>query len=277
MTGSEVASAMVLKWRNKPSWLGLLSYGATSRAPSTPSFSAVVVSATACCVEFEPVPASTRQRLFAVVTASRITCSRSSCESVGDSPVVPMATTPVMPAAICASINFLKAESSMPPSRNGVTTAVKVPRNISSHGFTPMKHRREESQVYESLNFRVHLWLTLNFNCPFKHKFGRTSERNISKLSACRAGALKPDLKFVATSRHRSDRAVRIFHGGDNQRACYNACTARQRFVFHAALIRARAYFCPAASLNEMRGRATGLQHEFRRKPRSGKNRRAHV
>ena len=81
-------------------------------------------------VEFEPVPASTRQRLFAFATATPITCSRSSCESVGDSPVVPIATIPLIPAAICVSISCSNAETSMPPSRNGVTNAVNVPRNI---------------------------------------------------------------------------------------------------------------------------------------------------
>src|SRR5881409_1052968 len=65
-----------------------------------------------------------------VATVSRISCSCSSCESVGDSPVVPIATTPEIPAAICVSISVWKAETSILPLRKGVTSAVNVPRNI---------------------------------------------------------------------------------------------------------------------------------------------------
>ena len=49
---------------------------------------------------------------------------------MGDSPVVPTATTPLIPAAIWLSISFSKAATSTAPSRNGVTKAVKVPRNM---------------------------------------------------------------------------------------------------------------------------------------------------
>ena len=58
------------------------------------------VSATASVVEFEPVPPMTLQRPRADFTASSMTRICSSWSSVGDSPVVPTGTMPVMPAAI---------------------------------------------------------------------------------------------------------------------------------------------------------------------------------
>ena len=51
---------------------------------------------TLALVELEPVPASTWQWPFATSHVIRITCSRSAAESVGDSPVVPTATIPVI-------------------------------------------------------------------------------------------------------------------------------------------------------------------------------------
>src|SRR5688572_21158714 len=77
-------------------------------------------------------------RPFATWTASSITRKCSSCDSVGDSPVVPTGTTPVTPPATCASINAAKAASSSWSFRNGVTSAVKVPANINSPRFLCM-------------------------------------------------------------------------------------------------------------------------------------------
>ena len=62
------------------------------------------VSRNASRVLFEPVPGITLQRPATVCTASEITRSCSSCESVGDSPVVPTGTTQVTPAASWNSI-----------------------------------------------------------------------------------------------------------------------------------------------------------------------------
>src|SRR5205814_8906980 len=63
-------------------------------------------------------------------------------------------TMSLIPAATCVSISFLKAESSTPPSRNGVTTAVNVPRNIS---FKPQIYTDETQMRKESdLKSREH-------------------------------------------------------------------------------------------------------------------------
>src|SRR6478752_3081784 len=164
------------------------------------------VSAMACCVEFEPVPVSTRQRLFALATASRITCSRSSWDSVGDSPVVPIATIPVIPAAICVSISCSNAETSMPPSRNGVTNAVNVPRNmfVRPQIYTDETQMRKEPGS-QSVTIRVHPWLSSNLDCSIENKFGRTGECDVAETSI---KFLKTDLQFVTASRQHCDGAA---------------------------------------------------------------------
>lgn len=78
-------------------------------------------------VALEPAPAMTKARPAATLTVVRITASASSSLSVAASPVVPTGTSPVTPAAICASISFSSAGVSTAPSRNGVTRAVKTP------------------------------------------------------------------------------------------------------------------------------------------------------
>ncbi len=60
----------------------------------------------------------------------------SSCDSVGDSPVVPTGTSPVVPSAICHSTNARKAFSSKRPLfSNGVTSAVSEPLSMSSNSL----------------------------------------------------------------------------------------------------------------------------------------------
>ena len=56
-------------------------------------------------VEFAPVPAMIGTRLAARSTATRINSQCSSWSTVGDSPVVPTATMPFVPSAICHSIS----------------------------------------------------------------------------------------------------------------------------------------------------------------------------
>src|SRR5262245_54110 len=189
----------------------------------------------ACCVEFEPVPASTRQRLFALATATRITCSRSSWESVGDSPVVPIATIPVIPAAICASISCSNAETSMPPSRNGVTNAVNVPRNMFSKPliYTDETLLRKEAGS-QSVNIRVHPWLCSNLDCSLENKFCRTGECDVAETSF---DFLKADVQFVSAVGEDADWPFAIFNGGEDERAGDYSRPAGKRLVFHAPFI----------------------------------------
>jgi hypothetical protein len=63
------------------------------------------VNSTASAVLFEPVPATTGTRPPAVSTAISMTRLCSSALKVGDSPVVPTGTMPLLPSAICHSIS----------------------------------------------------------------------------------------------------------------------------------------------------------------------------
>src|SRR5215813_10604736 len=173
----------------------------------------------ACCVSFEPVPASTRQRLFAFATATRITCSRSSCDSVGDSPVVPIATIPLIPAAICVSTSCSKAERSIPPSRNGVTNAVNAPRNISSKPqiYTDETEMRKAVSVkgFSDLWKFVFICDWLNLNRSFKYKFGGSRQRDVAKASI---NFVESNLQFVSATRNYADRCSGIFDSRKDKR-----------------------------------------------------------
>src|SRR5262249_24432140 len=81
-------------------------------------------------VEFEPAPAITGARPAAVCTHSSTTRRCSSWLRVEVSPVVPTGTSPCTPAAIWRSTSHPNAPSSRPPpAPEGVTGAVKTPRN----------------------------------------------------------------------------------------------------------------------------------------------------
>ena len=67
---------------------------------------------------------------MACSTHHSTTCSCSLCDSVGLSPVVPTGTRPLVPSAICQSTSSRNAFSSTEPFLNGVTSAVKEPRNL---------------------------------------------------------------------------------------------------------------------------------------------------
>src|SRR5207237_10106296 len=58
------------------------------------------------------------------------TCSCSLWLSVWLSPLVPTGTRPLVPSAICQSTRSRNAFSSTEPFLNGVTSAVKEPRNL---------------------------------------------------------------------------------------------------------------------------------------------------
>src|SRR5262245_11041835 len=84
----------------------------------------------ASSVEFEPVPAMIGTRLLANLMHSSITRSCSAVESVGDSPVVPQGTMPLVPFLIWNSTSCLRAASSILPFLKGVTMATIEPLNI---------------------------------------------------------------------------------------------------------------------------------------------------
>ena len=67
------------------------------------------VSETASAVEFAPVPAMIFTRPAAYSITFAITSWCSSCESVGDSPVVPTGHSPSTPLSHCQSTNALSA------------------------------------------------------------------------------------------------------------------------------------------------------------------------
>ena len=81
----------------------------------------------ASAVAFAPEPAITGTRPAVCSMQISVTRICSSNESVGDSPVVPQGTKPLLPSAICQSMKFRNAASSTAPSRNGVISAVNEP------------------------------------------------------------------------------------------------------------------------------------------------------
>src|SRR2546425_7690067 len=113
----------------------------------------------------------------------RITSLRSSCVSVGDSPVVPTAIIPSMPAAICDSINFCSAVKSIAPSRKGVTRAVKVPRNIQNRWSYGVMEKWSDEIMLRGTNSRLQHSKTpfLDFNRAFEDKLGRSGKRDIGE------------------------------------------------------------------------------------------------
>src|SRR3546814_2641512 len=69
-------------------------------------------------------------RFFDSLTTRRMTSMCSSTLSVADSPVVPTATMPSVPSAICHSTSADRLSQSTAPSGNmGVTTATMLPRS----------------------------------------------------------------------------------------------------------------------------------------------------
>src|SRR5215831_3343076 len=112
-----------------------------SRAPSAPARFAWLVSAIASSVLFDPVPAMTGTRRFTTSTVNSMTRLCSSYERVADSPVVPQGTMPLVPLAICHSINEPKACSSIFPFRKGVTMATHEPVNMIHSSREPLSQK----------------------------------------------------------------------------------------------------------------------------------------
>src|SRR4028119_126104 len=82
-------------------------------------------------VLLEPVPAITGTRPPATLTTVPMTSLSSASLMDGVSPVVPHGTSPWMPCPIWNSTRFSSASTSTSPFRNGVTSAVNAPLNIS--------------------------------------------------------------------------------------------------------------------------------------------------
>lgn len=80
---------------------GLVVVGVTTSSASAPAPSAARLSAAACSVQFDPVPAMMRQLSPTYAFARRNSSSFSQSDRVADSPVVPQITTASMPASIC--------------------------------------------------------------------------------------------------------------------------------------------------------------------------------
>ena len=156
-----------------------------------PALPADLVASIASRVELDPVPARTLQRLFAIFTALLTTSSFSPCVKVGDSPVVPTATTPVIPATICASINFANAARSTSPFRNGVTSlsecTAKHFRASSGHRFAQMKHRfRNHSVRFQSFSsVGPQLKSKSNVNRAVENELGRAGQGHVAEFIPC--------------------------------------------------------------------------------------------
>ena len=170
-------------------------------------------------VEFEPVPAITWQRPFAISTVIRITCSRSPRESVGDSPVVPTATTPLI------AVGDLPFDQTL--QRGHVDFAIVKRGDKRSKGSS--KHWLVTSSGPPALD-SIHL----KVDRPFENKIGGTGKRYVRKLVAC---AVERDLQFVPAAHQHPDRAIHFLHCGKDKCARHHASSAGQRFIFHAAFV----------------------------------------
>ena len=97
---------------------GIVAVGTTGESPT------LTVKEHLRVIELAVESAAGRIQVVAGTGANSITLKCSFTVKVGDSPVVPTATMPATPAAICASTSILKASSSTRLPANGVTIAV---------------------------------------------------------------------------------------------------------------------------------------------------------
>src|SRR5258708_13849255 len=87
----------------------------------------------------------TGTRFAAYWTAASMSLQCSSTSTVGDSPVVPTITMPLVPSATCQSMSdFNRARSSAPSASIGVTMATRLPESM---------RRRGPCGLWESGNF----------------------------------------------------------------------------------------------------------------------------
>src|SRR5580765_3024122 len=89
----------------------------------------------------------------------------------------------------------------------------------------------------------------LHLDRPFENEIGRTGECDVAELII---DPVEADLKFVSAPRDNTDGTVAIFSNGENERAGNHACAARERFVFHTALVGADRNFSRIAFLDEI-------------------------
>src|SRR5271165_6167519 len=99
----------------------------------------------ASLVELEPAPAITGTRPLASSMHLSTTRLCSSWLKVGLSPVVPTGTRPWVPSVICQPTSERNAASSTEPFLNGVTRAVKDPRNFVLAAMELLRRRRPKA------------------------------------------------------------------------------------------------------------------------------------
>src|SRR5260370_433236 len=194
-----------------------------------------------------------------------MTFSFSSCVNVGGSALVPTATRPVISAALCASTNFSNAAQSTSPFRNGVTNAVKVPRNICqrSNFYRPLKRKLRRAGECDVSKL---VPCSLEINAEFKRAGNQfrnvtltgPAEFDVSKLVPC---SLEINAEFAATANSDADWPIHLLSHRKNQRAGNDARSAGKRFVLHAALVGSHQNFLLAAFLDKIYIRA--LRRKF--------------
>ncbi len=124
VTGSPQASATVRKCSSTASCGGLLQYGVTTRTPSAPAFSASSASSTVCRVPAVPAPVTIEARFPTASRTARTSAAFSASVVVGDSPVVPLSTSPSQPPATSRSASrWAPSRSSAPDAVKGVIMA----------------------------------------------------------------------------------------------------------------------------------------------------------
>src|SRR5437588_311995 len=101
----------------------------------------------------------------------------------------------------------------------------------------------------QSVNVRVHPWLSSNVDCSLENKFRRAGECDVMESFL---DFLKTDLQFVSAAREDSDRPFAIFTGGEDERAGDYSRPAGERFVFHAAFIGTNGNFVGSEFFNKV-------------------------
>ena len=135
---------------------------------------------------------------------------------------MPTATIPLIPAAIWLSIDCSKAATSIPPSRNGVTKAVNVPRNmfVNCRGGMPGCHVYGIRDISDYVSFEIRVLDsarndngTLNLDRSFEHKVRGPGQSNVVEL---RTRFLKADAQLISSMRKNADRTAHVLGRGEN-------------------------------------------------------------
>jgi hypothetical protein len=89
----------------------------------------------------------------------------------------------------------------------------------------------------------------LHFYCSFERELGGTGQGHVGKLVPC---PLKTDGELAAAANRDTDRSISLFGRGKYQRAGNNTRSARERFVFDAALVSSQQNVLRARFLNKI-------------------------